>query len=156
MVIYMNETEQMKAVRLLRSFWEVNKNMMRLIQQTAVENGLTVPQYTVLVVVTQHIEIVQKNVGELTFLPKSTLSQAVEGLVQLELIERKQVEGNRREMLLSVTEKGLDFLKSIHKQKGGIHQVFHFAIEEMTDNQYEELLNVHAKIVIKLEDRTMK
>lgn len=104
----------MRSAQLLRSFWNVNKDMMRLIQKTAVENGLTVPQYTILVIIAQHKDIVQKKVGELTFFSKSTVSQAVDGLVQLGFISRQQVEGNRRETLLSITEKGLAFLKTVH------------------------------------------
>lgn len=147
----MNDPHFTRSAQLLRSFWNVNKNIMRLIQTTASENGLSVPQYTILLTISQHREIVQKTVGELTFLPKSTLSQAVDGLVNLELITRKQVEGNRRETLLSITEKGFELIKKLHLHEGGIHQVFQLAIESLTEEQFNDLLNAHSKITENLE-----
>ena len=141
-----------RSAQLLQSFWNINKNTMRIIQKTAIENGLTVPQYLVLVTVAQHVEVVQKKVGELTYLPKSTLSQSVDGLFSLELIIRNPVEGNRREMLLSITEKGIEFLKTIHLQDGGIHQHFTTVIDSLSEKQIDELLATHQQIINKLEE----
>src|SRR4051794_21705421 len=104
----------MRSVQLLRSFWNVQKNIMRFVQKTAAENGLTVPQYSILMTITLYKETSQKNVGEKTFLPKSTLSQAVDGLVRGGLLHREPVEGNRREIQLSITDKGENLLKTIH------------------------------------------
>lgn len=141
----------MRSVQLMRSFWNVQKNMMRFIQKTAVENGLSVPQYSVLMTIAPHKEMTQKNLGEKTFLPKSTLSQAVDGLVKAGWINRQQVEGNRREMQLSLSEEGETLLKTIHLQEDGIHQVFQSAVETLTDRQYEGLLEAHLQIATFLE-----
>lgn len=92
-----------------------------------------------------------KNVGEKTFLPKSTLSQAVDGLVRGGLLHREPVEGNRREIQLSITEKGENLLKTIHFHEGSIHQVFQTAIEMLTEEQFEELLKTHLQITNFLE-----
>ncbi|WP_313801890.1 MarR family transcriptional regulator [Cytobacillus sp.] len=132
-----------RSTQLLRSFWRVQKNIVRFVQKTAVENGLSVPQYTVLMTIILHKEMTQKMVGEQTFLPKSTLSYAVDGLVQEGFLSRQKVKGNRREMQLSITNEGEAFLKKIHLQDGGIHQLFQAAMEQLTDKQYEELLESH-------------
>ena len=142
-----NENPQfMKSIHLLRSFADVQKMMLRFVQKSASENGLSIPQYTILMTVILENDMTQKNVGEKTFLPKSTLSQAVDGLVREGLLNRQQVEGNRREVLLSLNDKGLERIKAIHAQEGGIHQIFQGAVETMTDKQYDDVLRTHLHI----------
>ncbi len=152
------EHENQKLVRstqLLRSFWSVQKNIVRFVQKIAVENGLSIPQYTILMTLTLHKEMkmTQKKVGEQTFLPKSTLSHAVDGLVQEGFLSRQQVEGNRREMELMITDNGKAFLKRMHLQDGGIHQLFQSAMEQLTDKQYEELIESHLLLSAYLESQ---
>ncbi|MFE0506786.1 MarR family winged helix-turn-helix transcriptional regulator [Peribacillus butanolivorans] len=143
--------ELMRSVQLLRSFSNVQKNIMRFVQKTAVENGLTVPQYSILMTIILHEDMTQKNVGEKTFLPKSTLSQAVDGLVRAGMLHREHVEGNRREIQLSITEKGKNLLKTIHMHDGSIHQIFQTVVELLTEEQFEELLETHLQITNYLE-----
>lgn len=126
--------------------------MMRFVQKSAVENGLSVPQYTILMTIIIHKEMTQKKVGEKSFLPKSTLSQAVDGLVREGLLNRQQVEGNRRETLLSLSENGLARIKEIHMQENGIHQIFQSVAESLSDRQFEELIGTHKQITAHLEE----
>lgn len=147
-----NENQKlMQSTQLLSSFWNVQKNLIRLVQKSAIENGLSVPQFSILMAITLHKQMTQKTVGERTFLPKSTLSQGVEGLVREGLIDRQQVEGNRRETLLSLTKKGEKLICTIHQQEGGIHQVFQSVGEILTKKQYEDLLESHQQITTYLE-----
>ncbi|WP_099156845.1 MarR family winged helix-turn-helix transcriptional regulator [Virgibacillus ndiopensis] len=141
----------MRSVILLRSFSDIQKNMMLFIQRNATENGLTVSQYSILMTIIRHKEITQKVLGEEAFLPKSTLSQAIDGLVKRGLLQRHQVDGNRREVLLSTSKKGVDFIKSIHTQEGGIHQIFQAAVETLTEKQYDDLLVAHLQLSTFLE-----
>ncbi|MDX8342554.1 MarR family winged helix-turn-helix transcriptional regulator [Rossellomorea sp. YZS02] len=134
------------AQQLLRSFSRVNKTMMRFVQKTAADNDLSVPQYTILVTIAPVKEMTQKEVGEKTFLPKSTLSQAVEGLVQAGYLERQQVEDNRREMLLSLSHEGETMLKGIHKQEGSIHQLTAGAVGTLSEEEFAGLLRAHEQI----------
>jgi DNA-binding MarR family transcriptional regulator len=143
----------MRSVELLRSFASVQKSMMQFVQKTAAEHGISVPQYTILITMAPHKEMTQKNLGEKTFLPKSTLSQAVDGLVQAGWINRQPVEGNRREMQLSLSESGGTLLKAIHLQEGGVHQIVLEAIESLSEEQYNELLKAHLQIATHLETR---
>lgn len=146
----------MKSRQLLHSFWNVQKNLIRLAQKSAAENGLSVPQYSIMMAMKLNKEMTQKTVGEVTFLPKSTLSQAVDGLVREGIINRQQVEGNRREIMLSVTEKGEALIKDIYLQEGGIHQVFQSIVEVMSESQYEELLRAHLQITTYLETESQE
>jgi DNA-binding MarR family transcriptional regulator len=152
-----NEDQKlMRAIQLLRSFWNVQKNLVRFIQKTAVENGLSVPQYTILMMIAPNKEMTQKKLGEKTFLPKSTLSQAVDGLVQTGLLSRQQVKGNRREIQLSLSEQGETLLKAIHLQEGGIYQIFQSAVESLADQQYKDLLGAHLQISTYLEAQAVE
>ena len=151
------ETQEfMRSIELLRSFSRMQKNLMRFVQRAALANGLSVPQYSILLSIGPEKEMTQKALREKTYLPKSTLSQAVDGLVQEGYIERQPVEGNRREMLLSLSMHGKDFLKAIHRQKDGLHEVFQTAAETLSEEQYEELLNMQHQIVTCLEEQADK
>lgn len=145
-----------RSIRLMRSFRNVQKNLFCLEQQTAARNGLSMPQYAILMTLGKCKEMTQKKVGEVTFLPKSTLSQAVDGLVREGLLERRQVEDNRREMQLSLTAKGMALVEAIHQQEGGSHQRFQAAVESLTDEQYENLLEIHQHISMHLEMRELE
>lgn len=142
----------MRSVQLMRSFAGIQKNMIRFVQKSAAENGLSIPQYTILMTLAVSTEMTQKNIGEKTFLPKSTLSQSVDGLVREGLINRQQVEGNRREMLLSLSDTGLDRIKAIHMQEGGIHQVFQEVTDSLSSEQYDGLIETHHQIKTQLEN----
>lgn len=140
-----------RSAQLLRSFWVVQKNLMRFTHKSAVDNGLSIPQYAILMTMASHKEMTQKYLGEKTLLPKSTLSQAVDGLVQAGLLNRQQVEGNRREMQLTLSDKGEILTKKIYLHEGGIHQVFQSAVDTLTEKQYEETLEVHLQLSNYLE-----
>lgn len=146
----------MRSARLLRSFWSVQKNAMQFIQKKAAENGITVPQYTILMIIVPHKEMTQKTLGEVTSMPKSTLSQSIDGLVQAGYLMRQQVEGNRREIQLILTDRGESFFKKIHLHEGGIHQVFQEAIESLTEEQYQNVLDAHHKISSHLETQLLE
>ncbi|PJN88887.1 MarR family winged helix-turn-helix transcriptional regulator [Bacillus sp. mrc49] len=153
------ETENQKLMRsaqLLRSFWNVQKNIMRIVQKTAVEYGLSVPQYSILMTIILYKEMTQKNVGEKTFLPKSTLSQSVDGLVRAGLLHREPVEGNRREIQLTITEKGKNLLKTIHLHEGSIHQSFQAVVERLTEEQFEGLIGTHLQITNYLDAQAIE
>lgn len=141
----------MRAAQVLRSFAGVQNNMMRVIQKSAIENGLSVPQYSILMTLIFCKEMTQKKVGEKTFLPKSTLSQAVDGLVREGFLKRQQVESNRREVLLSLSEKGITRIRTLHLQEGGIHQIFQSVLESLNEQQVDNLLETHQQITDLLE-----
>ncbi|TWT05476.1 MarR family transcriptional regulator [Planococcus sp. CPCC 101016] len=139
-------TEMDASMQLMLSFAQVQKNMVRFIQKSASEKGLSIPQYSILMTILNCHEMTQKTVGEKSFLPKSTLSQAVDGLVKEGYLDRQQVEDNRRETLLSLSEKGKALVEELHLQEDGLHQVFKAASEQFTNEQVEVLLQAHQKI----------
>lgn len=139
------------SVELLQSFACVQKNIFHLIQKSAADNGLSVPQYSVLMTLTSDPAMTQKVIGEKTFLPKSTLSQAVDGLVKEGLLERKQVEGNRRKVLISLSEKGLEFLQTLDQKDSSVLNVFQTVIKALDPQDVRNLIDTHARIKTLLE-----
>ena len=149
----MNDQKEMDAsMQLMLSFAHVQKNMVRFIQKSAMEKGLSIPQYSILMTIISCKEMTQKNIGEKTFLPKSTLSQAVDGLVKEGYLDRRQVEDNRRETLLALSPTGQALVDELHLQEDGLHQVFKAASEQFTNDQVAELLDAHRKISAYLAD----
>ncbi|MDQ0428484.1 DNA-binding MarR family transcriptional regulator [Planomicrobium stackebrandtii] len=149
----MNDQKEMEAyMQLMLSFANVQKNMVRFIQKSATEKGLSIPQYSVMMTIISCSEMTQKTVGEKTFLPKSTLSQAVDGLVKEGYLDRRQVEDNRRETLLALSKKGKALVEELHHQEDGLHQVFKAASEQFTSDQVAELLIAHQKISTYLKE----
>ncbi|WP_144510350.1 MarR family winged helix-turn-helix transcriptional regulator [Bacillus sp. FJAT-22090] len=140
-----------KSSDFLHSFWRVNRNLMRFVHNTAQENDLSIPQYSVLMIIAPRKEMTQKQLGEILQIPKSTLSQAVDGLVQTEWIHRQPVQDNRREMQLILSEKGETLFEKISIQKGSIHQAIESVISTIDSNQFEELQNTLHHIANLLE-----
>lgn len=141
-----NEKQLDRSIGLLRSFWNLQKNLMHSMQNTAYNHGLSIPQYTILMAMVYHKEMTQKTVREQTHLPKSTLSYSIDGLIEMNVLNRSPVEGNRREMLLSINEKGIKLVENIQAQKNGVHQTFHRAVNSLTDEQLKEMTKILTQI----------
>lgn len=140
-----------KSTQMLLSFWHIQKEMMRTVRNTAQSNQLSMPQYTVLLAMIQQDEMMQKQVHRLTNLPKSTLSQAIDGLVENGILERKPVETNRRKMELEISAAGKSLIKQMQMQEDGIHQLFRQAVESISDDQYDTVMEIHAHLLSELK-----
>lgn len=136
-----------RSLTLMNSLWDMQRQFMNSVKHTAAYSNLSIPQYAVLMRMSHSEMMTQKRIGEKTHLPKSTLSQAVEGLVKSGILERQHVEGDRREVQLLLTESGKKLIDKIHTQHDGIHQLFHEAVETLTDKQFSELINAHQHII---------
>lgn len=140
-----------RATTLLMSFWHIQKQMALSIQKTAQQNGLSMPQYTTLLAMVHQKEMMQKRIQQKTKLPKSTLSQAIDGLVQAGFIERRVVEGNRREMQLVVSAKGKELMSSMNTQPDGIHQLFQQVTDSLSDEKFKQMIQIHEQILTELK-----
>lgn len=142
-----------RSLKLMQSFWNMQNSIMRYVQRKAAENDLSVTQYNILMMLVHHDEIPQKALQEKTFLPKSTLSQAINGLVDAGYLVRKQIKGNRREVKLSICQKGEDLMKKIVLDKDNFHQLCEDAIEALTDEQFTNLINTQQQIAANFEEQ---
>lgn len=139
----MKGTEASCDMRLLYSFFNIHKNLVRLAKETAASNGLTMPQFSVLMMIAPHKKMTQKILGERMFMPKSTLSQAVESLVKAGFIRRRPVEGNRRELELILSDEGEAFFNDLLSQEDGVAKCFSRACHALSEQQYRQLLEAH-------------
>lgn len=140
-----------RSMEFFRTFWRMNQSVRRIVQKTAADNGLTVPQYALLMAIAPRKEMTQKELGKVLQFPKSTLSQSVAGLVQAGLLVRHPVEDNRREMQLILSEQGKVLYDSMMEQEGSITHSFESAIQTLSDKQYDDLLEAILQISIYLE-----
>lgn len=150
-----NNLTDSKSSKFLHTFRRVNKNMMRFIHNTALENDLSIPQYSVLMTIAPRKEMTQKQLGEVLQIPKSTLSTAVDGLVQTEWLHRQPVPDNRREMQLILSEKGNSLFEKISQQKGSIHRTIETIMDTLTEKQFEEFQATLLHIADFLENETI-
>lgn len=150
------DQSNLRSTEIIRSFGRVNNSMRKTFQRTALDNELSLPQLVLLMTIAPKGEITQKQLGKETQFPKSTLSQAVDGLVQTELITRHPVEENRREMKLTLSNKGKALYEKTRKQEGSAHQVFESAIKSLTENQCDELLISLRQIAMFLENELIE
>lgn len=139
----MEHHELPRDVRLLQSFFRIHKSLTRLARRTAVKNGLSFPQFVVLMMLGPHKKMTQKMIGERTFIPKSTLSQAVDGLVKAGYLLRRPVDGNRRESELVLSKEGEAFIGEMLKQEDSVASFFAKACQALSDRQYRLLLDAH-------------
>lgn len=149
-----NNLTDSKSSKFLHLFRRLSQNMMRFIHKTALDNDLSIPQYSVLMTIAPRKEMTQKQLGEVLQIPKSTLSQAVDGLVQTGWIHRQSVPDNRREMQLLLSEKGNTLFKKISQQKGSIHRTIESVMGTLTEKQFDEFLATLLHITDFLENET--
>lgn len=136
-----------RPMALMQSFWQLEKSIMWQVKQTAVDNDLSVPQFAIMIMMRKKQQMAQKKLQAQTHYPKSTLSYAIEGLVQAELLTRTHVEGNRREMDLSLSEQGEFLLNKMIIQETGVHAKFKNAVDSFTEEQFNDLIDMHQHII---------
>src|SRR5690625_885702 len=132
---------------LMQSFWELEKAIMRHVKQTATHNDLSVPQFSIIVTMQHRKQMPQKKLQARTHFPKSTLSHAIDGLVQDGILERTHVNGNRREMDLSLSERGIALFDQLRSQHNSVHVRFNEAVDSFTEEEFNQLIQMQEHIV---------
>ena len=149
------ETEQKEPVRstaMMQSFWNVQRHLVRAAHQTAQENGLSLPQFHSLMTIAPRSPITQKELAAHTHLPKSTLSQSIEGLVQAEWVIRETNPDNRREVVLRLSDHGWQFVETIKRQEAGMQQRLEHVLDQIDPVVFEQMLQTHAQIAEGLKE----
>ena len=136
---------------ILQVFWRVATHLRKIAHKTAVANQISMPQFFILMVIGPLESTTQKQLGQSMRLPKSTLSQAVDGLVQAGYLDRRPVENNRREMQLTLTEKGKAMYENVRQHNDYANNVFEEAVKTLSEKQQKALLDYLSKIESYLE-----
>ncbi|WP_217586596.1 MarR family winged helix-turn-helix transcriptional regulator [Lentibacillus saliphilus] len=141
-----------RSMDILQSFWRLKKAIMAQVKQIAHNHELSVPQFGILITMSHKGKITQKTLQERTHFPKSTLSHAIDGLVLNGYLMRTPVEGNRREMDLSLSEAGHQLIKDIQSQPDSVHTRLTHAVNSFSEEQFNALIDMHQHIAAYLED----
>ncbi len=114
------ETNRKQIEETIDGFWEsippVWTHVRAYIRETASENyGISVEQFHILRHIRGGIDSISE-LAEVKNISRPAISQAVEVLVQQELITRRQSELDRRFVHLELSEKGKSLLKAVFDQ----------------------------------------
>ncbi|MFB3226548.1 MULTISPECIES: MarR family transcriptional regulator [unclassified Exiguobacterium] len=142
----MEQTETVRSTAMMQSFWNVQRHLVRAAHQTAQENGLSLPQFHSLMTIAPRGPISQKALATHTHLPKSTLSQSIEGLVQSGWVIRETNPENRREVVLSLSDQGQQFVTEIQEQEKGMQRQLEQVLKTIDQEVFEQMLATHAQI----------
>lgn len=148
-----NDLPNDRSFKLMHSFWNMQRNIMNHVQKIAAKNRLSVTQYNILMMLTHYGDIPQKILQEKAFLPKSTLSQAINGLVDYGYVTRQQIKGNRREIKLTICEDGRLFMEKINAQENSVNQLYQNAVDSLTDQQLTDVIKIQQQIAANFEDK---
>src|SRR5699024_6840780 len=125
----------------------MTKTTMLPVMQPAFDNDLSLPKITILLMMQQKDQMPQNKLQARTHFPKSTLSHAIDGLVQDRILERTHVKGNRREMDLSLSERGIALFDQRRSQHNSVHVRFKEAVDSFTEEEFNQLIQMQEHIV---------
>ncbi|WP_242239411.1 MarR family winged helix-turn-helix transcriptional regulator [Bacillus cereus group sp. BfR-BA-01309] len=139
-----------QAGEVVQSFVTINKEIIKFTHQNASSLGLTVQQMGILNTIYALPNVTLKEISERLSVPKSTVSVNVDELVNLQFIERKQSDEDRREIKLKVTNQGQEVSKrSIENSTS--YKAMELALQQLQEDDIQTLLRVHKDLLISLQ-----
>ncbi|RLQ96238.1 MarR family winged helix-turn-helix transcriptional regulator [Falsibacillus albus] len=146
---YSNPNVQ-KAVKILKSFQEINKETIILTQKNAESLGINIQQLGILNTIAANKSLTQREITEALSISKSTVSVNIEKLVQMGHIVRSESEKDRREVILTLTAKGQTISKQ-SSQNAYSYRAMLAAMKNISDADISELLRIHGEILNQLK-----
>ncbi len=106
-------------------------------------NGISLAQCHTLLEIEKHQEISVSDLARKLSLDKSTVSRTVDGLVNINMVNRVIPEENRRLALINLTATGKEICSSIHFTNDSyIREV----MSDFTEDERDEFLSLFAKL----------
>ena len=90
--------------------------------------------------------ITQKELVQRTRMPKSTLSQSLDGLVERGLIRRDINPDNRREVVLTIDQSGKRLIEEIEQQEEGTEHQLNQILARLDEETYRHMIEAHQQI----------
>jgi DNA-binding MarR family transcriptional regulator len=146
-----NNTKVKQAGEVVQSFMSISGALVRFTSQNADSLGLSLQQMGILNIVSSFPEITLKEITEKLNLPKSTVSVNVDSLVNLELIDRKITQEDRREVHLTSTLKGKELSQKSSKNALSYRAMIS-ALEKISEEDVQALIRIHKEILKHLRD----
>ncbi|PFE89958.1 MarR family transcriptional regulator [Bacillus thuringiensis] len=139
-----------QAGEVVQSFVTINKEIIKFTHQNASSLGLTVQQMGILNTIYALPNVTLKEISERLSVPKSTVSVNVDELVNLQLIERKQSDEDRREIRLKVTDQGQEASKKSIENSTS-YKAMELALQQLQEDDVQTLLRIHKDLLISLQ-----
>lgn len=139
-----------QAGEVVQSFVTINKEIIKFTHQNASSLGLTVQQMGILNTIYALPNVTLKEISERLSVPKSTVSVNVDELVNLQLIERKQSDEDRREIKLKVTNQGQKASKKSIENSTS-YKAMELALQQLQEDDVQTLLRIHKDLLISLQ-----
>ena len=139
-----------QAGEVLQSFVTINKEIIKFTHQNASSLGLTIQQMGILNTIYAIPNITLKDISERLSIPKSTVSVNVDDLVNLEFIERKQSDEDRREIKLKVTPKGQETSKKSIENSTS-YKAMSLALQQLQEDDVQTLLRIHKTLLTSIK-----
>ncbi|PEX92934.1 MULTISPECIES: MarR family winged helix-turn-helix transcriptional regulator [Bacillus] len=139
-----------QAGEVVQSFVTINKEIIKFTHQNASSLGLTVQQMGILNTIYAIPNITLKEISERLSVPKSTVSVNVDELVNLEFIERKQSDEDRREIKLKVTNQGQEASKKSIENSTS-YKAMELALQQLQEDDVQTLLRIHRDLLSSLQ-----
>lgn len=140
-----------QAGEVVQSFMAISGALARFASQNADSLGLTLSQMGIMNIISAYPEITLKEITEKLNLPKSTVSINVDNLVNLELIERRINEKDRRETHYTSTSKGKELSKR-SSQSALSYRAMTLALEKISEEDAQALIRIHKELLNHLRD----
>lgn len=141
----MQEGKMKEAAEIVQSFVRLNKMLTAFTQQNASSLGLTLVQMGVLNTIASVPGQTLKDVTEKLLLPKSSVSIAVDDLVNGALAERGVSAQDRREIHLSATASGMELAQKSARNASS-YRAMAYALESLPAHDVQSLLRIHAAL----------
>ncbi|PEU28189.1 MarR family transcriptional regulator [Bacillus wiedmannii] len=139
-----------QAGEVVQSFVTINKEILKFTHQNASSLGLTIQQMGILNTIYALPNVTLKEISERLSVPKSTVSVNVDELVNLQLIERKQSDEDRREIKLKVTNQGQEASKKSIENSTS-YKAMELALQQLQEDDVQTLLRIHKDLLISLQ-----
>ncbi|MGE7973734.1 MarR family winged helix-turn-helix transcriptional regulator [Bacillus cereus] len=139
-----------QAGEVVQSFVTINNEIIKFTHQNASSLGLTVQQMGILNTIYALPNVTLKEISERLSVPKSTVSVNVDELVNLQLIERKQSDEDRREIKLKVTNQGQEASKKSIENSTS-YKAMELALQQLQEDDVQTLLRIHKDLLISLQ-----
>lgn len=139
-----------QAGEVVQSFVTINKEIIKFTHQNASSLGLTVQQMGILNTIYALPNVTLKEISERLSVPKSTVSVNVDELVNLQFIERKQSDEDRREIKLKVTKQGQEASKKSIENSTS-YKAMELALQQLQEDDVQTLLRIHKDLLISLQ-----
>ncbi|RWR13656.1 MarR family transcriptional regulator [Siminovitchia fortis] len=123
------------------------KGMSTLVPEQLLQE-LSLEQFTLIRMVYRNGPIRASELADLLFVHRSAITVRVDKLVKKGLLERERDEGDRRNVYLRVSEKGMEFYRTLESK---INEFVEAIIRDIPKEEMENFLNVFEKIATYIE-----